>query len=178
MLTMLPDNIVLGCLVVFALRVADVSLGTLRTVYILQGRRLLAACIGFFEVLIWIFVVSSVVGAITDWVLMVAYALGFATGTWVGLSLERRFAIGFTQLRVISDDNGENIAQALWEEDFGATVVKGHGKNGAVDLVFSIVPRRWLKRCVYLATQADSDCFISVSDSRYLFRGYMGQGKK
>jgi len=173
---MLPDNLFLAFVMVFGLRVTDVSLGTLRTVYILQGRRIRASVIGFFEVLIWIFVISQVVAAISSWVLMIAYAGGFATGTWVGLWLEKRFAIGYSQLRIISRDHGEDIAEALWAENFGATVVQGHGRDGEIALIFSILPRRFINRCVTIASEIDDDCFVSVSDSRYLFRGYLGQG--
>lgn len=175
---MLPDNLILAFIAVFGLRVVDVSLATLRTVYILQGRRIRASVIGFFEVLIWIFVISQVVAAISSWILMVAYAGGFATGTYVGLWLESRFAIGYSQLRIISRDHGEEIATALWAENFGATVVRGHGRYGAIDLIFSILPRRFITRCVALASEIDDDCFVSVSDSRYLFRGYLGQGQR
>jgi len=175
---MLPDNTFLAFVLVFLLRVTDVSLGTMRTVYILQGRRLRAAIIGFFEVLIWIFVVSQVVSAISDWILMVGYAGGFATGTWTGLWLENRFAIGFAQLRIISRNQGEQIASALWEEKFGASIVHGHGRDGEIDLIFSIVPRRYINRCVEIANAIDRECFVSISDSRYLFRGYMGSGMR
>lgn len=175
---MLPDNIYLAFVVVFLLRVTDVSLGTLRTVYILQGRRIRAATIGFFEVLIWIFVISQVVAAISNWVLMIGYAGGFAAGTYVGLWLENRFAIGYAQLRIISRDFGEKIAAALWEKNFGATVVHGHGRTGEIDLIFSIVARRNINKCVQIANDIDEDCFVSVSDSRYLFRGYMGGGMR
>jgi len=175
---MLPDNIYLAFAMVFLLRVTDVAMGTLRTVYILQGRRIRAAVIGFFEVLIWIFVISQVVASISNWVLMIGYAGGFATGTYVGLWLESRFAIGYAQLRVISRSFGEQIAAALWEENFGATVVRGHGRAGDIDLVFSIVPRRHIHKCVQIASVIDKDCFVSVSDSRYLFRGYMGGGMR
>jgi len=160
--------------VVFLLRVTDVSMGTLRTVYILQGRRIRATVIGFFEVLIWIFVVSQVVAAISNWVLMIGYAGGFATGTYLGLWLESHFAIGYAQLRIISRSYGEQIASALWKENFGATVVRGHGRAGDIDLVFSIVPRRHINKCVQIASGIDKDSFVSVSDSRYLYRGYLG----
>lgn len=175
---MLPDNIYLAFALVFLLRVTDVSMGTLRTVYILQGRRIRAAAIGFFEVLIWIFVISQVVSAISNWVLMIGYAGGFATGTYVGLWLENRFAIGYAQLRIISRNRGEQIAAALWEKNFGATIVHGHGRAGEIDLVFSIVPRRNINKCVQIASTIDTESFVSVSDSRYLFRGYMGGGMR
>jgi uncharacterized protein YebE (UPF0316 family) len=172
---MLPQNLFLACLVVFALRIADVSLGTLRTVFIMQGRRWRATFTGFVEVTIWIFVVSQIVAAISDWVLMLAYAAGFAAGTWVGLWLEQHFAMGFVQLRIISRDRGRTIAENLWARSFGATIVEGHGREGLVSLIFSIVPRRHLSESMEIATQTDPQSFIAISDSRSLLRGYHGQ---
>jgi uncharacterized protein YebE (UPF0316 family) len=172
---MLPQNLVLACLAVFALRVVDVSLGTLRTVFIMQGRRWRATFTGFVEVTIWIFVVSQVVAAISNWVLMLAYAAGFAAGTWVGLWLEQRFAMGFVQLRIISRDQGEAIARKLWAGAFGATVVDGRGRDGRVNLIFSIVPRRYLNECMEIASRTDPHSFVAISDSRSLVRGYHGQ---
>jgi uncharacterized protein YebE (UPF0316 family) len=172
---MLPDNIFLASLIIFSLRVLDVGLGTIRTVFILQGRKVIAASIGFFEVMIFIFAISQVITGIgQNWVYMVAYAAGFSSGTFLGLWLEGKFAMGYTQLRVISRGQGESIIQALWHENVGATLVEGNGRRGPVDMVFSIVPRKDIKRLVSLATQIDDDCFISLSDSRYMFRGYVG----
>lgn len=176
---MLPDNVILGFIVIFLLRVTDVSLGTIRTVYILQGRRMLATGIGFIEVTIFIFAISQVVRHLDSPVLMLAYSGGFALGTYLGLSLEERFAIGQSQLRVISLGQGDEVARALWDRDFGATVVPGHGRRGPVELVFSIIPRRNITEAVKIASEVDTDSVVSVSDSRYLFRGYLGfHGKR
>jgi uncharacterized protein YebE (UPF0316 family) len=176
---MLPDNLILGFIIILLLRVTDVSLGTIRTVYMLQGWRLLAAAIGFVEVTIFIYAISQVVSQLNDPVLMLAYSGGFALGTYLGLFLEERFAIGNAQLRIISQGQGDEVAQALRDRDFGATVVPGHGRKGPVELVFSIVPRRCITEIMRLASEIDSDSVISVSDSRFLFRGYMGfHGKR
>lgn len=173
------DNVLLGFALIFALRVADVTMGTMRTVYIMQGRRWLATGIGFVEVTIFIFAISQVVRHLDSPVLMIAYSGGFAAGTFLGLVLEERFAIGQSQVRVISQGQGESIAQALWARDYGATVVPGHGRQGPADLIFSIVPRRCVEEVMSIASATDGHCMISVSDSRYLSRGYLGfHGKR
>ncbi len=172
---MLPDNAVLAFLLIFCLRIIDVGLGTIRTVFILQGRKEIASLIGFVEVTVFIFAISSAIAGIRgNWALMLAYSGGFATGTYLGLWLEGKFAMGFAQLRIISRNRGEVIIQALWSDNHGATLVEGNGREGPVDLILSIVPRRDIQKCVKLASAIDPDCFVAVSDSRYLFRGYMG----
>ena len=172
---MLPQNIALAFLLIFVLRIVDVGLGTIRTVFILQGRKELAALIGFVEVTVFIFAISqAIVGIGHNWVLMLAYSGGFAAGTYIGLLLEGKFAMGFSQLRVISRGQGEPIIQALWAAGHGATLVEGNGRRGPVDLVFSIVPRKDIQECTRIATEIDPDCFVAVSDSRSLARGYIG----
>lgn len=177
---MLPDNILFGFLIVFGLRVVDVSLGTIRTVYILQGRKYLAASIAFVEVSIFIYAISGVIKSISaeNWLLMFAYSGGFAVGTLIGVWLEEVFAMGFNQIRIITKTHGEQIAAAIREKNFGATIVGGRGKDGLVDMIFSIVPRRHYHLILDIASGLDPHSFVSVSDSRYLFRGYTGMKQK
>ncbi len=175
---MLPDNIFLAFAMIFFLRACDVSMGTIRTIYTLQGRKLLATGIGFIEVTIFIYAISQVMKNLNDPILMIAYSGGFATGTYVGLMLEEKFAIGLAQLRIISRDKGDEIARCLWARDFGATVLRGHGKEGEVDLLFSIVPRKNLKECVNIASDVDDQSFVAIADSRYIRRGHVGHHGK
>jgi len=175
---MFPDNLLYGFLLIFALRVCDVSLGTVRMVFIVQGRKWLSAGIGFIEVMIFIVAISQVMGHLKSPWLMVAYAGGFATGNLVGVWIEGKLAFGYSQLRIISQGQGKAIAEELWRHDYGATVVPGSGRQGEVDLIFSIVPRRSINECIRLATGVDDDCFITVSDSRYFQRGHIGTHDK
>ena len=81
------------CILIFAARIVDVSLGTIRTICVVNGRRHVALVLGFFEILVWIFAVSKVIGDLQHPVLAVAYALGFATGNFVGITIEKRLAL-------------------------------------------------------------------------------------
>jgi uncharacterized protein YebE (UPF0316 family) len=171
---MLTDNIFVAFILIFGLRICDVSMGTVRTVFIMQGRKLWATIIGFFEVLIFITAIREVMGNLDNPVLMVAYAGGFAAGTMLGLLLEEKLAFGQSQLRIFSRGNGLAIARKLWDADFGATVVPGIGRDGPVDLVFSITKRHTIPEIVRLATEADKDCVVNINDSRYLYRGHIG----
>lgn len=176
---MLPDNLFFAFLLIFALRVGDVTLGTVRTVFIMQGRRWFAAGIGFVEVMIFVFAITEVIGGLNTPILMVGYAAGFATGNLVGVTIEEKLAFGLSQLRVISRGNGRDVAKSLWDHDFGATLVPGEGRDGPVQMIFSIVPRRHVPKCLKLATEADPDCVVNINDSRYIYRGYIGvHGKR
>ncbi len=175
---MLPENVIFAFLLIFVLRMLDVSMGTVRTIFMVQGRKLASTVIGFFEVLIFIFAISQVVGNLKSPVLMIAYAGGFAAGTLAGLVLEEKLAFGQSQLRILSRGEGKKIAQALWDSDFGATIIHGEGRGGDVDLVFSVVPRYSIPEIVKLASEQDDDCVVSINDSRYLYRGHIGHHQR
>lgn len=84
----MDSTVVITCLVIIIARITDVALGTLRTVFVVQGRRGIAWIVGFFEILIWVVVVSKVIASLTEPVYAFAYALGYATGNYVGITLE------------------------------------------------------------------------------------------
>ena len=87
---------------IFLARVADVSLGTFRTIVVFRGRKFLASFIGFFEIIIWLVAAGQVLTNLDQWYLALAYASGFAVGNYVGISIENRFAIGNELIRCIS----------------------------------------------------------------------------
>lgn len=176
---MLPDNPFVAFALIFMLRLIDVSMGTIRTVYIFMGKKLLSTAIAFFEVTLFIFAVSSVVSNAKDkWYLMLAYSGGFAAGTLIGILLENLFAVGYSQVRVISKDKGPAIAENLWANKFGATIVHGKGREGDVDMIFSVVPRKQLKQCQKVIDEIDDTSFITVSDSRYFVGGFVPHHRK
>lgn len=176
---MLPDNPFLAFALIFVLRLIDVAMGTIRTVYIFMGKKLLSTVIAFVEVTIFIFAVSSVVSNVKEkWYLMLAYSGGFAAGTLIGIVLENLFAVGYSQVRVISKDKGQEIAQNLWDNHFGATIVHGKGRDGEVDMIFSVVPRKQLKLCQKVIDEVDDTSFITVSDSRYFVGGFVPSHRK
>lgn len=150
---------------IFCARVADVSMGTIRTIYVIRGQRSAAWWIGFFEVLIWVVAVSRVINDLDRPVYAVAYALGFATGNFVGVTIEQRLAMGNRVVRVFSRQ-GDAIASAIREAGYGATVFDGRGKDGPVELVYIEVPRREVKRVAAMVRQVDPSCFYVIDDIR------------
>lgn len=142
--------------VVFGARVVDVSLGTLRTISIVNGRTLLSFWLGFFESGIWLAVVSAIVQVVTQQpALGVIYAFGFATGNIVGIKLEKFIAMGHLTLRVSSGCKSSAIAQAMREKGLKVTSFLGEGHTGPVTELLVICRRRELKRL--LATVINID---------------------
>jgi uncharacterized protein YebE (UPF0316 family) len=153
-------------LVVFGLRVCDVSMGTLRTLTIVQGRTALAITLGFFEVLLWILAVSQVIVQVKDEpVLAVAYAAGFACGNGVGMWLEKRLAIGSVVVRLFSARSGDQIARQVRSAGLACTTFAGEGRDGAVTLLYVACSRSDAARVIDLATEVDPAVFYIVERS-------------
>lgn len=158
----------LVCVGIALARVVDVSLGTLRMLAVMNGRRWLAWGLGFLEVLVWVMVVSHVIKAVTweNWYYGVAYAFGFATGCWVGIAVEQALAHGERAVRVFTR-RAVDVAPVIRGEGFGVTVFTGHGKDGPVDMLYIEAKRRLVPRVIEIACEADPASFYVVEDVRY-----------
>lgn len=154
-------------LAIFLLRIGDVSLGTVRTISIFRGHRVLAAFIGFFEVLIWLTAVGQVLRHLDHWYLVIAYAGGFAAGNIVGIAVEAALAMGDAVVRVISPNREVHLAQVLRTADYFVTDLEGHGEKALpVEVLFVVTKRRNLARLVALIEKADPFAFCTVEDVR------------
>lgn len=163
----------LGPLLIFLLRIGDVSLATLRLLSAVRGRKLAAAGLGFFEILIWIVVVGTVVRNLDSTLLVIGYAAGFAAGTYVGISIEEKLAMGLAEVRVISRDAGVEIAEALRELGFGVTEVLGQGKEGRVEILTTVVRRRAMRELLREVERWDPDAFVVVEEPRSIQHGWL-----
>lgn len=146
-------------------RIVDVSMATVRTIYLIQGRRARAAFLGFFEVLVWIVVVSGVIQNLDHPIYMVSYALGFALGTYVGIGLEARFGSAQQVVRIFTRE-ADAMARRLRELGFVVTRFEGVGREGPISLLFIEVARRRVKAAMAGALEMDATCFIIVDDIR------------
>lgn len=154
-------------LIIFMARICDVSLGTIRTLAIVQGRTLIAFLLGFFEVLVWIAIVSTVVHRIKEApILAFFYALGFATGNVVGILVERRLAFGLIVLRIITRDKGPAIAERLRCLGQAVTSFVGEGKLGQVNELYAVCRRRDLKWLLPVVKEEDTDAFYITEQAR------------
>lgn len=158
---------------IFALRVIDMSLGTTRLLMVLNGRKLLAWILAFFQALIFISVVSSVLLNIGDWVRVLGYSAGFATGLVVGMMIESWLALGYSRLRIISSRLGGRIAETLRDDRYGVTEISAQGKDGTVTILDVNVPRRQTDKVVNIIKDIDEDAFITAESVRSIKRGFM-----
>ena len=158
--------VVLTCVLIVAARIADVSLGTVRTMVTIQGRRGLAISLSVVEVLIWVFVVSRVIQSLgAQPIYGVAYALGFALGTFIGMEIEQRLALWRQVVRVFTR-LGPELAQALRNDGYGVTQFDGYGRDGPVQELFVAVERKRTRHVVARARALDPACYYMVDDIR------------
>ncbi len=148
---------------IFAARIADQSFGTLRTISIFRGFKVLAAIFGFVEVLIWINVVAQVINNLEAWYLGVVYAAGFAAGSFVGMWLESRLAMGHQMVRVIARRE-KNLADKLWANNFAVVEMDGRTKTGEMDILFVAERRRNVPKLLRQIYEIDNQAFFTVED--------------
>lgn len=152
-------------LLIFCARVADVSLGTFRTICVVRGQRLLAAFVGFFEVLIWLGAISSVVSRLDRPLNVLAYACGFATGNYVGMWLEAKLALGMQIVRLITGKE-TRMAPQLRQAGYVVTELDGEGRDGTISICFVAAYRRDVPALIEAASQIDPDMLSTVEDVR------------
>ena len=149
---------------IFLARVVDVSLQTIRIMAISRGIRWLAPLVGFFEVLIWLLAIGQIMKTVSHPVAYIAYAAGFATGTIIGQTIERRLTLGTVIVRVITPDDGSALCRQLHEKGFGFTAVPGHGAAGPVQIIFTVVRRQHLQHVLSLIGEVLPDAFYSIEE--------------
>lgn len=150
---------ILGVIVFFA-RVVDVSVGTLRTISIIQGRTKSAFILAFIETSVWLLVLSAVLPKVIESpVLGVFYAFGFATGNVVGILVEKRLAMGHTNFRVITTKFAKEITNSLREKGFAVTTFEGEGKDGVVTEIYVASERKNLPLLIKIVKEIEPDAF-------------------
>lgn len=159
-------------LVIFMIRVTDMSLDTLRVLFMVRGRRAPTWVIGLLQSSLWVIAVSSVLSQLGNPLNLLGYAAGYATGNVLGLLLEERLAIGHNHLRVISAQRGSAVAEALRAAGYAVTELAGRGKAGTVSILTTSVRRRDIERVRREALAADPQAFVTLTEVRPLHRGF------
>jgi len=151
-------------LLIFMARICDVSIGTLRIIFVSKGKRNIAPVLGFFEVLIWIIAITKIVQNLDNYINYVAYAAGFATGNYVGMIIEERLAMGIQMVRVFTNNKGLELVQLLNSSGYGATSVEAQGAKEKVHLIYTIVQRTELHNVINVINRFNPKAFYTVED--------------
>jgi len=169
-----------GYMIIFFARVTDVTLATIRTLMVVQGRKVQAACIGFFEVGIYVMVLGRVVSDLDNPLSLLAYCLGFATGNIVGITIENKIALGNLMAQIISKipDEEHKLVSQLRETGFGVTILEGEGKTGKREILHVALNRKDLVKLRNVVYEFDADAFLTVNNINPINGGYFSQTKK
>jgi uncharacterized protein YebE (UPF0316 family) len=158
-------------LLIFFARICDVSLGTMRVIFVARGFRYFAPLLGFFEISIWLLAISQIFQHLDNVFTYLAYAGGFATGTFAGMWLEDRLSIGTVLIRVVTQKDASELTRRLKEKRFGVTTVEAMGGMGQVRIILTIVQRTSVPEVVGLVKQFNPHAFYTIEDVRYATEG-------
>lgn len=156
---------------IFFARICDVSIGTMRIIFVSKGKINIAPILGFFEVLIWITAITKIMQNLDNYITYVAYAAGFATGNYIGMILEEKLAMGIQMITVFTHQRGSELVQSLNANGFGATVVDAHGAREQVHLIYTIVQRNELANVLNVINRFNPGAFYTIEDVKAVNEG-------
>jgi uncharacterized protein YebE (UPF0316 family) len=158
-------------ILIFCARICDVTLGTIRVIFISKGIKYLAPLIGFVEVIIWLLAIGQVMNNLTHPVAYIAYGAGFASGTYIGMLIEEKISLGLTSVRIITKKDPTELIDYLRSQNYGVTSIDGTGGTGKVKMVFTIIKRQDLHNVVGIVKQFNPNAFYSVEEVKSIAEG-------
>ncbi len=158
---------------IFLSRLVDVSLDTMRVIFLNRGRKIIAPILGFFQVLIWVMAISQVMKNLSNPICYIAYAGGFAAGNLLGMLIEEKVAAGWLAVRIITQKSADELVAALLAEGYGATILDARSAEGPVNVVFIVIRRKHFPRVVEYVKQHNPQAFYSTQEVRSVTGGIM-----
>ena len=169
----IPENIFVQILIpmlIFLARTADVSMAAIRIIFVTRGIRALAALIGFFEMLIWLIGITQIMQNLNNPINYIAFAAGFSMGTFAGISIEKRIAIGNIAIQLITEKDTTDLLKHFRDNGYGATTIDAQGISNPVKIIFIIVRRKLLDKTLNIIKKFDSHAFYTIEDVRTVAR--------
>jgi uncharacterized protein YebE (UPF0316 family) len=158
-------------LLIFAARVLDVSMGTIRVIFVSRGLKYLAPIVGFFEILVWLLAIGQIMKNLSNPICYIAYAGGFAMGNFVGISIAEKLSLGVVLIRVVTRKDAVELVRYLKSADYGFTSVDGQGTTGEVKVIFTVVPRREVRDVIELIKKFNPKAFYSIEEVGVVEKG-------
>ena len=164
--------VVLPLLIFFA-RILDVSIGTMRLIFVSKGMKFLAPILGFFEVIIWLLAIGQIMQHLDNAMCYVAYGLGFAMGNYLGIVLEEKMSIGTVLIRVIPQKETTQLSGVLRDSGFGVTEVNVEGMKGSVKMILSIINRKDIRDFIEKVNTYNPKAFYTIEDVNAVKDGFI-----
>lgn len=151
---------------IFCARICDVSLDTVRVIFVINGKKNMAPLLGFFEALIWLIAISQIIQNLNNAIGYFAYAAGFAAGNYVGMLIEEKLAMGHVIIRVITRRSAQMLIKKMISKNFRVTAIEGRGSAGRVDIVFAVVRRTTIPQIIDIIKQINPRAFYTIENVR------------
>ena len=164
-------GIIILPMLIFLARICDVTLGTIRIIFVSKGQKRLAPILGFFEILIWITAMGEIMQNLDRWYYYFFYAAGFAAGNYVGITMEEKLAVGYVNLRLITKKPAHELIEAANEKGYGITYMDAQGATGAVHVVFITLKRSELHELTAMINQFNPKAFYTIEDMKAVKEG-------
>jgi uncharacterized protein YebE (UPF0316 family) len=155
-------------ILIFLGRIVDVTVGTMRIIFVSRGLRFLSVAAGFVEIIVWLLAIRQIMGNLDHWVYYVSYAAGFSTGNFIGITIERHLAIGHIIVRVITQRDATELESHLRYHDYNLTSVDAEGESGPVKILFMVIRRKMLPEVVWTIKKFNPLAFYTVEDLRFV----------
>ena len=165
--------VVLPLLIAIA-RILDVSVGTVRLIFVSRGYKYLAPLLGFVEVIIWLLAIGQIMQQLDNFMSYIGYGAGFAMGNYIGIILVEKMSIGTVLIRVLPKFDTSNLIKHLREANFGVTSVNAEGKNGPIKMLFSIVKRKDLDGALQIINTHNPNAFYTIEEVQKVNEGHFG----
>lgn len=159
-------------LLIFLARIMDVSIGTLRLIFVSKGYKFYAPVLGFFEVVIWLLAIGQIMQHLDNFMCYLAYGLGFATGNYIGIYLDEKMSLGTVLVRVVPKMDTTNLINQLREREFGASLVDIEGMSGKLKMIFAIVKRKDIQEVMGIIQEHNPHAFVTIEDVKTAKEGY------
>lgn len=166
------------CAKIFFGRLIDVTLATMQTMYLVKGRRKIATILGFIDVLIWFIVVKEALNTDLESIFIaLAYAGGYASGTFVGSGITNKIMKGTVSVQIITKDENKKVTSTLKENGYSASIIESKGiYNGESNyMIYAQIDNKKIREFKFLITSIDPYAFITITESKEILNGYIGK---
>ncbi len=153
-------------LMIFGSRIIDVTMDTLRIVFVSKGDKIIAPLLGFFEILIWLIAITRIMQNLDNVTCYLAYAAGFSAGNYLGIKIEEKLALGVQLIRIITHKDSSTLIDRIREKGFVATSIDAEGNRGLVHVVYLVVKRKAIKRVIDIINITNPKAFYTIEDVR------------
>jgi uncharacterized protein YebE (UPF0316 family) len=165
-------------LLIFCARICDVSLDTVRLIFVSKGIKHIAPLLGFFEVIIWLVAIGQIMKHLDNVICYIAYGGGFAMGNYIGMYIEERLSIGNVIIRVIVKTETAELINELRLQNYGLTIVDAEGSQQKVKIIFSVIKRENVQHFISVINQYNPHAFYTIEDVRSINEGVFKRNRK